>query len=150
MADYIGAIGKWATQPVVWIWHMIPKGGETIIIREIHGTSHGKLFFRVGALSTAAAVALGTYVAPELEQNESNKVISTFDYANRYHMIGSLGLLAVPLANRPYISGMLLTSGMIVFCGSSYWHAMSGDDGMRKFSPYGKMLLIAGLASMTL
>ena len=150
MTEYLGSVAKWAAQPVVWVWHLVPKGGETIIIREIHGTSHGKFFFRMAALSGASAVALGTYLGEELEKNESKEVVTTFSYGNRYHMIGSLALLAVPLSNRPYLAGMLMTSGMMVFSGSCYWHAMSGDEGLRKFTPYGKMLLIAGLASMVM
>ena len=150
MADYLGSVAKWAAQPVIWIWHMVPKGGETIIIREIQGSPQGKFFFRIAVLSTATAIALGTGIGEELEKNESKELVSTFNYGNSYHMIGSLAMMAVPLANRPYLSGMLLTTGMMVSSGSCYWHAMSGDDSLKKFTPYGKMLLIAGLMTMTL
>ncbi|RWS11182.1 DUF423 domain containing protein-like protein [Dinothrombium tinctorium] len=65
-----------------------------------------------------------------------------FDVANKYQMFHSLAMLAVPLARRPHIVGSLLASGMIIFCGTCYIHALTGNEQIIRFTPIGGWTLI--------
>ena len=49
-----------------------------------------------------------------------------------------------------YQSGTLLIGGMSIFCGTIYYHALTEEKGLRKFTPYGGVLLILGWLSMVL
>jgi len=46
--------------------------------------------------------------------------------------------------------GTLMSAGMLLFCGSCYYHALTGSTVIRRVTPYGGMLLIAAWASMIL
>ena len=46
----------------------------------------------------------------------------------RYHLIHSAALLAMPLASKPRLSGSLMLGGMALFCGTCYYHALTGED----------------------
>ena len=41
-------------------------------------------------------------------------------------------------------------SGMSLFCGTCYYHALTGDKQFRQFTPYGGMLLIFAWLSLVL
>ena len=73
-----------------------------------------------------------------------------FDTANRYHMLHSLALLGAPLCRRPGLVAALLASGILVFSGTCYYYALTGDKSVRRFTPYGGMMLIAGWLAMAL
>ncbi|XP_002742277.1 transmembrane protein 256 homolog [Saccoglossus kowalevskii] len=111
----------------------------------------GMLFLRVGALSGATAVALGAYGAHAFKtntQDEHKKHV--FDTANRYHFLHSMVLLAVPLVRKPLIAGSLLSLGLLMFSGSCYVYAIHDVDSIRKVTPFGGTLLIAGWIAMAL
>lgn len=46
--------------------------------------------------------------------------------------------------------GTLLTGGMVLFSGSCYYHALTGNTTIRKVTPYGGMMLIFGWLAMML
>lgn len=109
----------------------------------------GSAFIRFAGLSGAAAVALGAYGAHSFgpEKAEYKKV---YDTANFYHFIHTMALMAVPLSRRPVVTGTLLISGMTIFCGTIYYHALTEEKSLRKFTPTGGVLLILAWASMLL
>merc|ERR1712018_820205 len=109
----------------------------------------GSPFVRLAGLSGASAVALGAYGAHNftVERQEMKKV---YDTANFYHFVHTMALLAVPLTRRPALSGTLLVGGMSVFCGTIYYHALTEEKSLRKYTPYGGVLLILGWLSMVL
>lgn len=43
-----------------------------------------------------------------------------------------------------------MLTGMSLFCGTIYYHALTEEKSLRKFTPYGGMLLICGWLSMVL
>uniref|UniRef100_A0A4W3H543 Uncharacterized protein n=1 Tax=Callorhinchus milii TaxID=7868 RepID=A0A4W3H543_CALMI len=45
-------------------------------------------------------------------------------------------------------AGSLLTTGMVMFCGSLYYQALTGDSTFTKAAPYGGSLLIFGWVAM--
>ena len=123
----------------------------------------GSSITRLAGLSGAAAVALGAYGAHVLNAGKEGvrgknrgKLLKwqeqrkAFEVANRYHLIHSVALLGVVLVKRPRVTGVLMTSGMLLFCGTTYYHAFTGDKQYRRITPYGGMLLIAAWISMML
>ena len=53
-------------------------------------------------------------------------------YSFRYHLIHSVALLALPLASKPRLSGSLMLGGMALFCGTCYYHALTGALPLRR------------------
>eukprot|EP00092_Neocalanus_flemingeri_P009397 GFUD01010111.1.p1 GENE.GFUD01010111.1~~GFUD01010111.1.p1 ORF type:complete len:173 (-),score=30.18 GFUD01010111.1:80-598(-) len=108
---------------------------------------------RLAGLSGAAAIGLGAYGAHVLaagKEGVTEEQKKAFDVANRYHMVHSVALLGVPLVKRPRMTGGLMVGGMVLFCGTTYYHALTGDKQYRRFTPYGGILLIIAWLSMVL
>uniref|UniRef100_A0A8C5PF94 Transmembrane protein 256 n=1 Tax=Leptobrachium leishanense TaxID=445787 RepID=A0A8C5PF94_9ANUR len=111
----------------------------------------GRLWGRVGALSGAAAVSAGAYGAHGLRRSDRDEYLKElFATGNHYHFLHSLALLAVPHCRRPLLAGSLLSSGMLLFCGTFYYHALTGDPALTKVAPLGGSLLILGWVAMAL
>merc|ERR1719348_1432422 len=115
----------------------------------------GSVLTRLAGLSVqnnvpgAAAIALGAYGSHVLmtEATISEERKKAFEVANRYHFLHSVALLGVPLASRPFLTGFLMISGCFVFCGTTYYHALTGDKTYRRFTPTGgSVLLLAWLS----
>uniref|UniRef100_A0A670Z225 Transmembrane protein 256 n=1 Tax=Pseudonaja textilis TaxID=8673 RepID=A0A670Z225_PSETE len=67
-----------------------------------------------------------------------------YDTANRYHFLHSLALLAVPHCRYPMLAGGILSTGLGLFCGPFYYHALTGQPAFTHVAPYGGSLLILG------
>ena len=50
----------------------------------------------------------------------------------------------------PRLTGMLMIGGVLTFCGTTYYHALTGDNQWRKLTPFGGIMLIAAWLSMIL
>ncbi|XP_039266265.1 transmembrane protein 256 homolog [Styela clava] len=110
---------------------------------------YGRLFVRIAGISGASAVGLAAYGAHGIhKEDEHRKLI--FDNANRQHFFHTLALLAVSRCKYPLLTGAILTTGMLVFCGSCYYQSITGDSSIRPITPYGGILLIVGWLSMVL
>jgi len=108
---------------------------------------------RLAGISGAAAICLGAYGAHVLsggKEGISEEQKKAFEVANRYHMVHSVALLGVPLVRVPRLTGVLMVGGIVVFCGTTYYHALSGDKQYRRFTPFGGILLIAAWLSCIL
>ncbi|XP_078612548.1 transmembrane protein 256 homolog [Branchiostoma floridae x Branchiostoma japonicum] len=101
-----------------------------------------ELFVRIAGVSGALAVALGAYGAHAFRGDVGEK--KTFDTGNRYHLLHSLALLAVPLTRRPLLVGSLLASGTLLFSGGCYLSSLLEMRSAARITPIGGMLLIAG------
>ncbi|KAI1287442.1 Transmembrane protein [Halotydeus destructor] len=104
---------------------------------------------RLAGLSGALAVGLGAYGAHGMKKTTDDRR-NVFETANKYHFIHTLALLAVPLTHRPNLVGTLLVVGTAGFSGTCYFHAMTGDSEIIKYTPYGGMTLIAAWLAMIL
>ncbi|XP_055641840.1 transmembrane protein 256 homolog [Toxorhynchites rutilus septentrionalis] len=108
---------------------------------------------RLAGISGAAAVMLGAYGAHhhfKVVDDKERDPKSIFETANRYHLLHSIVLLAAPLARRPRLTALLLTSGMALFCGTCYYISFTNDRRVSKFTPIGGFLLIFGWLSFIL
>jgi len=110
----------------------------------------GSLFVRIAGLSGVSAVAMGAYGAHTFKAEEDADRKKVYDTANFYHFIHTLALLAVPLTKRPIMSGTLIFTGTTVFCGTIYYHALTNEKQLRKYTPYGGIILMLGWLAMVL
>uniref|UniRef100_A0A182NYG9 Uncharacterized protein n=1 Tax=Anopheles dirus TaxID=7168 RepID=A0A182NYG9_9DIPT len=102
---------------------------------------------RLAGISGAAAVVAGAYGAhhhfitkdEDIQERDPRQI---FEMTNRYHFMHTLALLAAPLARRPYLTTVLMASGMTLFCGTCYYIAFTNDRRVAKFTPMGGFLLI--------
>jgi len=138
-----------ALRVLEWAGSYLPQAkqdAKEIIIKEVHEMlpKTGQIFVRIAGVSGALSVALGAYGAHKYQPETSDPTLRrVFETGNKYHMLHSIALLAVPLTRRPNLVGTCMLSGMILFSGSCYYHAFTGSTVVRKATPYGGMLLIA-------
>ncbi|RUS76530.1 hypothetical protein EGW08_015702 [Elysia chlorotica] len=151
MADLFNSIGS----ALGSLYNSLPKLSseiEQVVVKEIQmiGAPPGtRAFVRLAGLSGAVAVSLGAYGSHVFRHKDVNPELKvTFDIANKYHFIHTLGLLGTPMSSRPLLTGTLMTAGMFLFCGSCYYHAFTENKAVRKVTPYGGFLLIFAWASM--
>ena len=104
---------------------------------------------RLAGLFGAAAVALGAYGAHSFPA-EKQAMKKVYDTANNYHFLHTFALLAVPLARKPVLTGTLMIGGMTVFCGTIYYHALTEEKALRKYTPYGGVMLIMAWLTLVL
>lgn len=124
---------------------------EKVIFREVDTMFHTRCFVRVAGLSGALAVVLAAYGSHGFnESNADPRLKRVFYTANKIHFLHTLALLASPLTNRPFMVGTLLVTGIVVFSGSCYIHALTGSPIARAITPYGGMILIFSWLAMVL
>ncbi|KAH9514746.1 hypothetical protein Btru_023489 [Bulinus truncatus] len=142
---------------------MPPKETPQIFIRDLQIVNlppTSRFFVRLAAISGTVAAIMCTYgldvlyssvpVEPQeiftnvsfqsLRANQAFK--QNFEMANRQHFIHTLALLAVPFCKWPFLTGSIMTAGMVLFCGSCYYYAFTGSTTAMRTAPYGGYLLI--------
>ncbi|CAD1473651.1 unnamed protein product, partial [Heterotrigona itama] len=101
-------------------------------------------FVKIAALSGAAAVTLGAYGSHKLSEKDKKQV---FETASRYHFIHTLAMLGLPFCRARYLAATFLISGIVLFCGTCYYSAFTGDKKYNKLTPIGGMCFIVGWLS---
>ncbi len=100
----------------------------------------------------ALAVAMGAFGAHGLRQRLDAYSMSLWEKAAFYHFIHALGLLIVsflpktgtfPESSTGLVCGFLL-AGIIIFCGSLYLLAVTGNSVLGAITPIGGVSFIAG------
>ncbi|XP_070496018.1 transmembrane protein 256 homolog [Chironomus tepperi] len=126
--------------------------GPTAMSLFDQGGRPASIFIRLAGLSGATAVILGAYGAHTSWVKDPNKPNrdpkAIFETANRYHFFHSLALMAIPISKRPYLTGLLMTSGMVLFSGTCYYAALTNDERYNRLAPIGGTLLILGWMSL--
>ena len=104
------------------------------------------LFVAVGA-GAIGAHAMRTTIAPELQPAYANAV--------QYHFFHALGLLGVGilLLHKPgnrllAVSAWLLVAGLVLFCGTLYFIALTGNHGPGALTPVGGVAFLAAWATL--
>ena len=109
-----------------------------------------RIFFGVGAVSAALAVALGAFAAHGLRSRIPADALATFETGARYHMYHALALLAVAWACARWPSawtsaaGWLFVAGTLLFSGSLYLLAVTGVRALGAITPLGGLAFILG------
>jgi uncharacterized membrane protein YgdD (TMEM256/DUF423 family) len=104
-----------------------------------------------GAILLALAVILGAFGAHGLRARLDDYSMSVYEKAVFYHFIHALGILAVsilpktgtfPEAGADWVCGLLL-AGIVIFCGSLYLLAVTGQRALGAITPIGGLCFIA-------
>src|SRR3954464_12685880 len=109
-----------------------------------------RLFFALGALSAFIGVALGAFAAHGLKARLDASMLVTFETGVRYQMYHALGLLAVGWACTRWpgwattSSGWLFVAGTLIFPGSLYVLALTGERWLGAVTPIGGVMFLAG------
>lgn len=111
-----------------------------------------RLFVVLGSISAFVAVAAGAFGAHALRTQLTSDLLAVFDTAARYQMSHALALLAVAWACSRWPtravrwSGWCFVAGTVLFCGSLYALAMTGQRGFGVVAPLGGLAFLVGWA----
>jgi uncharacterized membrane protein YgdD (TMEM256/DUF423 family) len=113
-------------------------------------------FALAGTLSALVAVAAGAFGAHGLRTRLAPDLLATFETAVRYQMYHALALLAVAWATTRWpgstarVAGWLFLAGTIVFSGSLYLLALTGQRWLGAVTPLGGLCFLGGWIALTL
>jgi len=113
-----------------------------------------RTFVALGAISALLAVAAGAFGAHALRARLSPDMQAVFETGARYHMYHALALLAAAWAftrwpGGPVVAaGWLFVIGTVLFSGSLYLLALSGQRWLGAITPLGGLAFIAGWAAL--
>jgi uncharacterized membrane protein YgdD (TMEM256/DUF423 family) len=111
-----------------------------------------RLFVAIAALLGGIAVAAGAFATHALRDQLSDRLLAIFETGARYQMYHALALLLVALVrsqglvNPSWVTtaGGALIAGVVVFSGSLYALALTGQTLLGAIAPLGGALLIVG------
>ncbi|XP_011304489.1 transmembrane protein 256 homolog isoform X2 [Fopius arisanus] len=103
-------------------------------------------YLKLAGLSGATAVILGAYGAHRKYKDDQLKQV--FETANRYHFYHSLAMVGLVMCRAPILTAALWMSGSLMFCGSCYYYAFTGDKRFSKITPFGGTCFILGWLTM--
>lgn len=116
-----------------------------------------RIFFLLGALLAGLSVALGAFGAHALRARLDAGMLANFETGARYQMYHALALLAVawavtrwPNSNLPVIAGGLFVAGVVLFAGSLYLMAFTGQRWLGAVTPLGGVAFLAGWVCLLL
>jgi uncharacterized membrane protein YgdD (TMEM256/DUF423 family) len=103
-------------------------------------------FLRLGAASALIAVSAGAFGAHALRARLSPDLLAVFETAARYQMYHALALCIVGLlaGRAARAAGWLFVAGTVVFSGSLYLMALTGERWLGAVTPVGGAAFIAG------
>jgi uncharacterized membrane protein YgdD (TMEM256/DUF423 family) len=113
-----------------------------------------RLFFALGALSALVAVAAGAFGAHALRNRLVPDMQGVYEIGARYHMYHALALLAAAWAvgrwpGGPAVAaGWLFVAGTLIFSGSLYLLALTGQRWLGAITPLGGLAFILGWAAL--
>jgi len=112
------------------------------------------LFLGLGCVSAFVAVALGAFGAHALRGRLVPDMLIVFEIGVRYQMYHALALLGVGgVAGRlpggaVATAGWLFVAGTVLFCGSLYALAFTGQRWLGAVTPLGGAAFLAGWAAL--
>jgi uncharacterized membrane protein YgdD (TMEM256/DUF423 family) len=113
------------------------------------------MFVITGASSAALAVVLGAFGAHGLRARLPADLLAIYQTGCQYHVYHALGLLAVgllglhlPASGALRASGWLMLAGTVLFSGSLYALALTGQRWLGAITPLGGIAWIAAWVLM--
>jgi len=110
-----------------------------------------KVFLSIGSLCAALAVALGAFGAHALKGRLAPELLAVYHTAVQYHFYHAFGLVLVGLALGHWpesgwvrASGWSLLAGILLFSGSLYLLAFTGQRWLGAVTPVGGLAFMAG------
>jgi uncharacterized membrane protein YgdD (TMEM256/DUF423 family) len=116
-------------------------------------TTGARLFLAAGGIAALLAVALGAFGAHALKTRVPPEMLAVWHTGVEYHLFHALGLLAVGFAATRLpgsallkASGWLMLGGIVLFSGSLYALALSGERWLGAVTPLGGIAFLAAWA----
>jgi uncharacterized membrane protein YgdD (TMEM256/DUF423 family) len=112
------------------------------------------VWLRIAAINGFLAVAAGAFATHALRDELTPEVLATLETGVRYHMYHTLALLVVALASRHSrafavpVAGWCFTVGIVLFSGSLYALALTGQMWLRTITPFGGAAFLVGWAAL--
>lgn len=109
-----------------------------------------RLFLLLGSLSGFLAVAAGAFGAHALRDRIPPELMHAFQTGQRQHVLHVAALLGVAWASTRWpggatrAAGWLFVAGTLLFSGSLYLLAMTGQRWLGALTPVGGLALLAG------
>jgi uncharacterized membrane protein YgdD (TMEM256/DUF423 family) len=113
-----------------------------------------RVFFALGSVLALLAVVAGAFGAHALRNRLAPDALNVFEIGARYHLYHGLGLLAVAWASARWPSvpvaaaGWLFVAGVVLFSGSLYLLALTGQRWLGAVTPFGGLAFILGWAML--
>jgi uncharacterized membrane protein YgdD (TMEM256/DUF423 family) len=107
-------------------------------------------FAVAGALFAFVAVGAGAFGAHALRGRLGADMLAIFETGVRYQLVHALALFVVAWAGTQWpgrattVSGWLFAAGIVIFSGSLYLLALTGQRGFGAVTPLGGLCLLAG------
>jgi uncharacterized membrane protein YgdD (TMEM256/DUF423 family) len=116
-------------------------------------TKTTRLFLAAGGIAMFAAVLLGAFGAHALKARLSPEMLEVWHTGVEYHFYHALGLLAVgpaaarlPESSLLKWSGWTMLAGILLFSGSLYTLALTGERALGIITPLGGLAFLAAWA----
>ena len=116
-------------------------------------TAGTKLFLALGGAAALLAVALGAFGAHALKDRIAPEMLAVWHTGVEYHLFHALGLIAVgavsahlPDSALLRWSGWAMLAGIVLFSGSLYALALSGERWLGAVTPLGGVAFLAAWA----
>lgn len=109
-----------------------------------------RLFFAIGCVSALLAVASGAFGAHVLKSRLGTELLDVFEVGARYQMYHALALLGVAWAATRWPGGLvvaagwLFVAGTVLFSGSLYALAFTGQRWLGAVTPFGGVAFLLG------
>jgi len=113
-------------------------------------------FLRLGALSGFLGVAAGAFGAHALRARIGPEMLTVFETGARYQMYHALALVAVAWAATRWpgalttAAGWCFVAGTVLFSGSLYGMALTGQRALGAVTPLGGVAFLAGWLCLAL
>lgn len=118
-------------------------------------TKTAKFILITGAISGMLAVMLGAFGAHALKGQLAQDMLNVYQTAVQYHYYHTLallltGLLAIRFQHNAWLiwSAVLTIAGLLLFCGSLYLLAVSGQRWLGAITPVGGLCFILAWLSL--
>jgi len=113
-----------------------------------------KVWFVIGAINGALAVALGAFGAHGLQGRIDAHALSIYETGARYHMyhalaicLAALGMRGVAVQSAAYAAAFFL-AGILLFSGSLYILALTGTRAVAIATPFGGVAFLIGWVTL--
>jgi uncharacterized membrane protein YgdD (TMEM256/DUF423 family) len=103
-----------------------------------------EFWIQAGAVLMFLAVALGAFAAHGLKSRLTPDMLAIWETGVRYHVYHALALLALGASRGPDKAGWCFLGGIVVFSGSLYLLALTGERRLGMITPLGGLLFLVG------
>ena len=115
-----------------------------------------RTFCALGSWLAALGVAAGAFGAHALKGRLSPEMLGVFETGVHYHLIHALALIGAAWAcgrwafRLPVAAGWFFVSGIVLFSGSLYALALTGERWLGAVTPFGGVAFLAGWVCLAL